>query len=157
MPSVSKSRCPARRKRGMTFTEVLVAALILAIVAGGAAATWTMASRAAVNKRAIEMGFTIAVHEIERMKAIGYQNLTPSPIQGGQPVATVRWYDKYGQWLGSSATSGDYKVKTYVRVLIDRNATTDREDLKEILVEVWDPQETRLFERARTLLTFGGV
>ena len=147
----------ARTRRGMTIVEVLVAALVLGIVAAGALASWSLASQAAANKRTIEIGTAIAVHELERLKAMGYPYLPASPVQSGQPVPTVRWYDKYGQWLGASATTGDFKVKSYVSILIDRDGEANSEDLKEIVVEVWNGDETRLLERARTLLTFGGV
>jgi hypothetical protein len=141
----------------MTLTEVLVATMILAIVAGGAIASWSLSSRAAANKRAVEIGNSIAVEEIERLKAVRYPYLTPSPLQGGQPVPTVRWFDRYGNWLGSSATSGDFQARETVVILIDRDDETNSEDLKEITVEVWDGSAARMFERARTLITFGGV
>ncbi len=150
-----------RRRRhntaGMTLTEVLVAAVILGIVAAGAAASWTMASRAAANKRAVEIGTAIAVQELERLKAMRYPYLVPSPMQGGQPVPTVRWYDRFGNYLGPSATSGDFQAREVIRVLIDRDGQPNNEDLKEIVVEVWDGNQTRLYETARTILTFGGV
>lgn len=146
-----------RRVRGLTLPEVLVAAIILGIVAAGAAASWSLATKAAANKRAVEIGTAIAVTELERLKALRYEYLTPSPMQGGSPVPTVRWYDRYGNWLGASATTGDFKSKSVIRVVIDRNGERDREDLLELTVEVWDRDETQLYERARTLLSFGGV
>lgn len=141
----------------MTLVEVIAATFILAVVAGGAMASWSLSSRAATNKRAVEMGVAIAVQEIERLKAIRYPYLAPSALSGGTPVPTVRWFDKYGNWLGTSAVTGDFKVNTVVRVIVDRDDEANSEDLKELIVEVWDADQTRLFERARTLLTFGGL
>jgi len=131
--------------------------MILAIVAGGAIASWSLSSRAAASKRAVEIGNSIAVQEIERLKAIRYPYLTPSPIQGGQSVPTVRWFDKLGNWLGPSASTGDFQARETITVIIDRDGEANSEDLKEIIVEVWDASQTRMFERARTLITFGGV
>jgi len=143
--------------RGMSYVEVLMATIVLAIVAAGAVASWSLSSQVAATKRAVEIGNTIAVEEIERLKAIRYPYLAVSPVVGGQPVPTVRWYDKYGNWLGPSAATGDFKAKVVIRVLIDRDGKANNEDLKEAVVEVWDTNETRRYEIQRTLLTYGGV
>ena len=150
-------RAQRRRTLGMTLTEVLVATMILAIVAGGAIASWSLSSRAAASKRAVEIGNAIAVEEIERLKALRYPYLTPSAMQGGQPVPTVRWFDRYGNWLGGAAVTGDFQARETVTVVIDRDGETNSEDFKEIIVEVWDTAQTQMYERARTLITFGGV
>lgn len=141
----------------MTIMEVLMAALIVAIVAAGAVASWSLSSRAAANKRATEIGTAIATSEMERLKALRYPYLTPSPLQGGQPVPAVRWYDKLGNWLGSAAVSGDFRAESTVTVIIDRDSQSNSEDMKEIVVRVWDGGRTTLYGTARTLLTFGGV
>jgi type II secretory pathway pseudopilin PulG len=141
----------------MSLIETLVAALIVAIVAGAAVASWSMASRAVASRRATDIGTAIAVSELERLKAIRYPYLPVSPMSGGQPVPTVRWYDRYGNWLGSAATSGDYRAESTVTVIINRDSQTNSEDLKEIRVQVWDGARTRLYESIRTLLSFGGV
>lgn len=146
-----------KRRRGMTIVEVLVAALIVGIVAAGAVATWSIASRAAASKRAVEIGTAIAVSEIERVKALRYNYVPASPLQGGVPVPTVRWYDRYGNWRGSAATTGDFRAEVTVRILINRDSQANREDLKEVVVEVWDGARTRRYETARTLLSFGGI
>lgn len=143
--------------RGMTLVEVLVAAMILGIAAGGAVASWGWASKAAANKRATEIGYALCVGEVERLKAIRYPYLTPSAIVSGSPVPSIRWFDKYGSWLGSGATTGAFRVETIVTVLIDRDNTANSEDLKEVVVETWDGNRTKMYDRARTLLTFGGV
>lgn len=141
----------------MTIIEVLMAALIIGIVAAGAVASWSLSSRAVGNKRATEIGTAIATSEMERLKALRYPYLTPSALQGGQPVPTVRWYDRLGNWLGSAAVSGDFRAESTVTVIIDRDSETNSEDMKEIIVDVWDGTRTTHYCTARTLLTFGGV
>ncbi|MBM3495666.1 MAG: type II secretion system protein [Armatimonadetes bacterium] len=145
------------RRRAFSLVELLMAALITAIVAAGAVATWSFSSRAAGNKRATEIGTAIAVEEMERLKAMRYPYLPASALQGGQPVPTVRWYDNRGNWLGIAAVTGAFRAESTVTILIDRDSETNSEDLKEIRISVWDTNRVRSCGTARTLLKFGGV
>src|SRR5439155_15995386 len=52
------------RRRGLTYLEVLAAAVLVAIAAAAALSTWQLTSRAPANKRLTEMGSLLAVREI---------------------------------------------------------------------------------------------
>ncbi|HHX42330.1 MAG TPA: hypothetical protein GX715_20445, partial [Armatimonadetes bacterium] len=57
---------------------------------------------------------------------------------------------------GGTPQSQGYKVKAFITPAVDRDATANTEDLREIRVEVWDNNETTRYEEARVLLAFGG-
>jgi prepilin-type N-terminal cleavage/methylation domain-containing protein len=145
-------RIARRARRGLTYLELLVAALIIAIAASAAFASWGIAGRAAGNKRVTEMGVYLAVREIEHLKSQKYINLPDNAANS----PNVSYYDKNGAPVGS-ATTGGYKVKSWVTIIVNRDAVSNTEDLREIKVEVWDSGETKKFDTEQTLLTFGGV
>ncbi len=146
-----------RRRAGTTYVELLAAAMILAIVAAGGVATWSFVSRAPANKRVTEMASLIGVQEVERLKATGYTNLAPSALDGsGNPVPSVRYYDRYGA-VTTVAASRRYQARSAVVVVVNRNGRADKEDLKELRVEVWDAAGSRRYSSVATLLCFGGV
>lgn len=153
-------------RRGLTMVELLMAVLIVSMMAGLAAASWNFSSKVTRSKRVTEMGAYLGIQEMERLKAYKYESLAfttdASPI--------IDWYDKDGNYLGRDATSptsypavigtastGTYKVKAWVRSLVDRNATADTEDLAELQVQVWNTAATTKYEDIRTVLTFGGI
>ena len=142
----------AKRRRGAGYLELLVAVILLVIAATGAYATWAFSVKAPANKRVTEMGVYLGSRELERLKAQKYGSLVDTST--GSP--NVTYYDKYGA-SATGATTGGYKVKSWVTTLVDRDAKTNTEDLREVSVEVWDSGETKKYETARTLLTFGGL
>lgn len=142
-----------RNSRGFTLMELLIAVLVLSIAATGALATWGFSSRVPASKRVTEMGVYIATEELERLKAQHYISLEDTL----ENAPRIHWYDRYGAWLGASATTGDYKAKVWVRPLVNRNNRADTEDLRELEVQVWNTDETQHYETARTLLSYGGV
>ena len=142
-----------RRESGFSYLELLIAALVLAIATVGALATWSYSSRAPANKRVTEMGVYVATQEIERLKARRYMGLEDTPA--GSPLVT--YYDRYGAPSASGTPQPQgYKVKAFITPAVDRDATPNTEDLREIRVEVWDNNETTRYEEARVLLAFGG-
>src|SRR5947209_805359 len=99
------------RRRGLTYLEVLAAAVLVAMAAAAALSTWQLTSRAPANKRLTEMGSLLAVREIERLKAFTYLNLPDVAANN----ATVTYYDKNGLAASpNAAVSGGYKVKSWV-------------------------------------------
>jgi prepilin-type N-terminal cleavage/methylation domain-containing protein len=153
-------RIASRARRGMTFLELLVAALIIAIAAAAAFASWGVAGRAAGNKRVTEMGVYLAVREIEHLKTQKYINLADTAANS----PNVSYYDKNGAPVGS-ATTGGYMVKSWVGVSaatngvdgINRDGVSNTEDLRGIKVQVSDNSGTKIYDTEQTLLTFGGV
>ncbi len=63
---------------------------------------------------------------------------TPSSLDGnGNPIPTVVWYDRCGNWLGSSATSGYYQAKTTITSVAPNPPTGTARDLMQIIVKVY--------------------
>jgi prepilin-type N-terminal cleavage/methylation domain-containing protein len=139
-----------RSLRGFTLLELLAAVIIIAIAAAGAGAAWSFSTRAAASRRAADMGGVIAVREMERLKATKYQSLSDTTS------AALTYFDRYGQPQSSAATSG-YTVKTTITAIINRDSTTNTEDLREIKVEVWNNALTTKYDSVQTLITFGGI
>jgi len=146
------------KKRGMSLVETLAAVTVLAIASTGAIATWRIAVRLPASKRVTEMGVYIGARELERIKALTYFYLPTGTgaygAAGTSPV--IRYYTRSGADSASRVTPG-YKSKTWVSNLVDRDSISNSEDLKEIVIEVWDDGETTRYETVRTLLAFGGV
>ena len=142
------------RRGGFTYTELLVAVLLVAIAASWGLAAWSISSRAPANKRATEMAVYIATQELERMKARKYMGMSDTPV--GSPIVT--YYDRYGApAAGNTAAPRGFQARSWVMPMVDRNGVADSEDLREIKVEVYDNGGGRMYERAQTLLAFGGV
>lgn len=148
------------------MVELLVSVLLVSMAASLAAASWTISSKVTRTKRVTEMGAYLGIQEMERLKAYKYESLTST--SDASPV--IDWYDKNGSYLGRDAASptaypavigtaatGTYKVKAWVQALVDRNSTTDTEDLAELQVQVWNTAGTTKYEDIRTILTFGGI
>src|SRR5262249_9782183 len=125
---------------------------LIAIAAVAAFASWSVAVRAAGNKRVTEMAVYLAVREIEHLKAQKYINLADNAANS----PNVSYYDKNGAPVGS-ATTGGYKTKSWVTAIDNRDNTTNTEDLREIKVEIWNSGETKKYDTEQTLLTFGGL
>ncbi|HZP82168.1 MAG TPA: prepilin-type N-terminal cleavage/methylation domain-containing protein [Chthonomonadaceae bacterium] len=146
------------RRRGLTMIELLAAVLMVSIAAAGAAATWTLASRVVATKRITEMGAYVALQQMDRLKARKYSSLAYT----AEDAPLVDWYDKNGQWLGNSSsspavTTGYFQTKSWVRQIVNRDATTNTEDLAQVEVRVLNTAGTRTYEDIYTLLTFGGI
>lgn len=142
------ARSLRKNRRAMTYVEVLVAALLLGIAAAAAVATWNLSSRIPQSKRLTERAVFIATSEIERLKSIKYTYLANG--------TTTLWYDKYGVWLGSGASTGAYRVIDTVSVVVPTTPTGTTRDLLQVRVQVQNTAGTVTYEDARTLLTFGG-
>lgn len=150
--SAVRRRSSFQLHRGFTILELLAAVVLIAIAAIGAAATWSLSTRAAANRRATDMGNYIAVREMERLKSSKYQSLNDTTT--GSP--SITYFNRYGDPEGSQVTRG-FKVKTWISPIVNRDSTTNSEDLREVKIEVRSNDEATLYETARTLLTFGGL
>ena len=140
-----------RHRRGYSYLELLIATLLISIAAAGAVSTWVISSRAPANKRVTEMGVYLAVREIERLKTLKYMGLT-SGLQG------TRYYDRYGAPDdGNNPVPQGYRIQSWVTTVVDRNGTSDVEDLQELRVEVRDNSGARLYDEERTLVALGGL
>lgn len=151
-----RTRKPHSR-RGFSYAELLVSALILVIAVAGAFAHWSFSVRMPAIKRVQEMGVYIAVEELERVKARRFLGSLITPANA--PV--VSYYTRNGvlEVTGDTPDLQGYKVKTWITSAVDRDGAANTEDLREVTVEVWDRAEanTNPFERVRTLLSFGGI
>jgi hypothetical protein len=117
----------------------------------GAILSWRLAPNAVANKRLTEFSVQLAVSELERLKAYKYEGLDDTT------TPNVFYFDKNGGAL-VSATGATYKVKSWVSTQDSNNdGVLDSLDLRELKVEVWNPLETKRYEQAQTLLSFGGV
>jgi type II secretory pathway pseudopilin PulG len=153
MTGVSLSSHTGRSRRGFTYLELIASVMLVALASLGAVLSWRLAPQAVANKRVTELSVQLAVSELERLRAYGYEGLTETPVT----APNVFYFDKSGVALGSS-TGASYKVKSWV-ITLDSNGDNAKTsaDLRELTVEVWNPGETRRYERAQTLLTSGGV
>jgi len=136
------------RRRAMSYVEVLMAVLILAIVSAGAVATWNLSSKIPGNKRVTDMASIIAVREIERVKGKKYLNVADG--------TTITYYGKFGAETTVTAERV-FAATTVVSVVINRDAITNTEDLRQIVVTVQNAAGTKTYETQRTLIAFGGV
>jgi hypothetical protein len=131
-----------------------VAVVLLVIVAVGAFAHWSISVRAPGNKRVTEMGVFVGVQELEKVKARRFLGTAITPAN----APLVSYYDKHGKPDPADADRF-YKVKTWNTTLVDRDASANTEDLREVKIEVWDLNETAAdpYETIRTLMSFGGI
>lgn len=141
------------RRRGFTYVELVASVMLVAIASLSAVATWSLAPRALANKRLTEMAVQLAVQELERLRAFRYDGLTETPAA----APNVFFFDKHGAPV-PSATGAEYQIKSWV-ITRDTNGDNlfDTSDLRELTVEVWNAGETKRYERAQTLLAFGGL
>lgn len=152
---MKQQRQASRRvRRGFSYLELLVAVLLLVIAAVGAFAHWSISVRAPASKRVTEMGVFVGVQELEKVKARRFLGSALTTVN----APLVSYYDRYGAPVDAAAPRG-YKTKTWITALVDRDATANSEDLREVKIEVWDNNETLSspYETIRTLLSFGGI
>lgn len=135
------------------MVELLASVLLLAIAAAGALAHWHLAGAFAQNKRVTEMAVFVGVRELELLKSQRYLSNPNTP--SGTPI--VRYWDRYGAPAGGPVDRG-YKTKTTVTAVVNRDGVANTEDLKEIVIQVWDAGETgaQPYDTVRTLMSFGG-
>ncbi|HXG24395.1 MAG TPA: type II secretion system protein, partial [Chthonomonadales bacterium] len=86
-------------RRGITYVELLVAALLMTVAAGAVISTWNISTQAAAGKRDWEMGVYIAMTEMERLKAQKYMSLLDTPSN----APNIRYYNRYGAPVGGAA------------------------------------------------------
>ena len=140
------------RTRAFTLVELLVSLTLLAMATAAAMASWSISVRAPAAQRALQMAQTICMDEIEQSRAVRYSNLIDTTASA--PV--VRYYDRLGA-RANSATATGYQSRTWISVVVDRDGTSNSEDVREIRVEIWNGQGTTLMDSARTLLAYGGI
>jgi prepilin-type N-terminal cleavage/methylation domain-containing protein len=145
------------RRRGVTYTEVLVAIVIVAVAATGLFAGLRNTTMTPHTKRTTEMAVYISVTALERIKAQRYlamTNITPLPPTTG---AAAWYYDKNGAPAASVSTGG-YTV-LYGVLLEDTNGdgVYDTRDMRHVVVEVRDNTLATLYERVDSYLAFGGL
>lgn len=140
-------------RRGSTYVELLVSMILLSIAATAAVATWSMTVRIPATKRAAEVSLTLAVGEMERLKAIKYANLPETTAA----APNVSYFSSAGAPVTAAAARG-YEVLSWV-VTLDSNADggMDARDLRELTVEVWNTGRTRRHERLQAQLAQGGL
>jgi prepilin-type N-terminal cleavage/methylation domain-containing protein len=136
-----------RRRRGFSFVELLAAVIILLIVAASAVSTWSLSSKAPVNKRVTDMASMVAVREIERIKSQKYLNITNG--------TTTTYYTKTGALSGANADNF-YLATTVITTAVDRDGVVNTEDVLQVQVTVQNAAGTRTYEVQRTLMSFGG-
>jgi prepilin-type N-terminal cleavage/methylation domain-containing protein len=136
-----------RRRRGFSFVELLAAVIILLIVAASAVSTWSLSSRAPLNKRLTDMASLVAVREIERVKSKKYLNISNG--------TTTTYYTKAGTVSGANADNY-YLATTVISTVVDRDGLVNTEDIVQVQVTVQDAANSRTYEVQRTLMSFGG-
>jgi prepilin-type N-terminal cleavage/methylation domain-containing protein len=141
------ARGQARRQQGFSFVELLAAVIILLIVAAGAVSTWSLSSRAPVNKRLTDMASMVAVREIERVKSKKYLNI----LNG----TTTTYYTKAGAVSGATADNF-YLATTVLSTIVDRDGISNTEDVVQVQVTVQNAAGSKTYEVQRTLMAFGG-
>jgi type II secretory pathway pseudopilin PulG len=154
IPRFSTGRTPRlQARRAFTYLELVASVMLVAMAGICAVTSWSLAPKAVGNKRMTEMSVQLAVLELERLKGVGYDHLVETTV--GAPY--VSYFDKNGGSLGS-ATGAVFKVKSWVITQDTNNDNTyDSLDLRELTVEIWNPTESQRYERAQTLLAFGGI
>jgi type II secretory pathway pseudopilin PulG len=135
------------RRRGMSYVELLAAVLILSVVAGGAVATWSLSSRTPANKRVTDMASIIATGEIEAVKAKKYMNLADA--------TTTTYYTKNGVPT-TVVAERVYLATTVISTAVNRDASTNTEDLVQVQCTVTNAAATKTYDIQRTLIAFGG-
>ncbi|MCW3097141.1 MAG: hypothetical protein JWL77_2759 [Chthonomonadaceae bacterium] len=145
------------RRGGFTYTEVLVALILVAIAASGLFASVRITTMTPRTKRTTEMAVYLSVTVLERLKAqkfLSLKDIKPLPPTTG---ASAWYYDQNGSPVTSAATGG-YTV-LYGTLLEDTNGdgVLDTRDMRHIVIEVRDNTLATLYERIDSYLAFGGV
>jgi prepilin-type N-terminal cleavage/methylation domain-containing protein len=148
------------RRKGFTYTEVLVAVVIVAIAASGLFACVRVTTMTPLTKRTTEMAVYVSVAALERIKAQKFIYMTDIKPLPATPVPTgvsAWYYDKNGV-PATSASIGGYTV-LYGNLLEDTNGdgVLDTRDMRHVVVEVRDNTLAKLYERIDSYIAFGGI
>lgn len=105
-----------RRRRGVTYVEVLVASLILTVCVAGIVHMWYMAFNLSVQTDQQGIGYAVGRRGIEKVKQTGFYN---TPLS---PATTTYYYDATG--ANESTTSSSSTVfKMTIAVSCDQTTT----------------------------------
>jgi hypothetical protein len=149
-PSVGRRKSPGRR-RGISYLDGLAAVLLLSLAAAGAYATWRNTLLVTQSKRRAELECYIGTSELDRIKAVRWENL---------PVGTqmVSYYDAYGGLVTaypaaapSPLPANGYKTQSTV------STVAGTANLEELTLDVYDTAGLNHYEHIQTLLTKGGT
>jgi type II secretory pathway pseudopilin PulG len=150
---MKRRRIRSRGRRGFTYAELVVAVCILGLASAGALSTWSMAGRVPATKRRTEMAFSLAVMELERLKAQTYMNLAETAVASPNDA----YYEVTGAPVASASPRGFRVLSWVITEDTVANGYFDTGDLRQITVEVWDNTKTTRYDREQTFLAYGGL
>jgi len=162
--------------RGLTYMEVLVAAMILVMAGTGAISTVMIARKSTVDKRLTEMGIYCAYSSAERIRAEKFVNIPE--ITAAAP--NYLYYDLHGVLISSYENTPNgmryYDINhnilviqvpptgvsftvTWSMVTTDTNGdgVLNANDMRTLTVKCWNPALTTLYESLQLNMALGGV
>jgi hypothetical protein len=141
----------AGRRRGLSYLDGLAAVLLLSLAAAGAYATWRNTLLVTQSKRRAELECYIGTSELDRIKAVRYQNL---------PVGTqmVSYYDAFGGLVTAypAAAPNPLPANGY-KTQSTLSTVAGTASLEELVIDVYDTGGLNHYEHIQTLFTKGGT
>ena len=139
-------RC-LRPQRGLTFVELMVALLLLAVALSGLMGLWTFGFSTTRHSQDLGVGYNIARQEIERAKNIGFL-LLPE----GEWTTT---YDGLGHVTTQS--SPHFTAHTSVQTIPDANGQVNSNCLRTLHVQVRARENNEAVFESTTYVSWGGI
>jgi len=135
------------RQRGLTFIDLLVSLLLLAVALSGLMSLWAFGFSATRHSQDLGVGYNIARQEIERAKNLGFLLLP----EGEWTTA----YDGLGHV--TAQTSPHFTAHTTVQTLPDATGQLNTNCLRTLRVQVNAQEGGEVVFESTTYLTWGGT
>jgi prepilin-type N-terminal cleavage/methylation domain-containing protein len=138
---------PAGRQAGLTFIELLVALLLLAVALSGLMGLWTFGFNTTRHSQDLGVGYNVARQEIERAKNIGFLLL---------PEA--EWTTTYdGLGHVTTETPPHFTAHAAVHTIPDASGQTNSSCLRTLYVRVNAREGNEVVFESTTYLSWGGI
>jgi prepilin-type N-terminal cleavage/methylation domain-containing protein len=135
------------KRRGLTFVELMVALLLLAVALSGLMGLWTFGFNTTRHSQDLGVGYNIARQEIERAKNIGFLLLPEAEW------TTI--YDGLGHV--TTDTPPHFTAHSTVQTIPDANGQVNTNCLRTLHVQVNAREGGEVVFESTTYLSWGGI